>query len=187
MGCRTEGNPIKGFPAGRSPAKTHKQKPHQREETVKRFDSLARFLALDKFGVRHAAISTKLRPRGHPRAACGPPFFLFWVAPEAQRVEFRPLGRATKGAAFGNCQPFEKGWTENLFLFTLQDIPYAQTHIIYSRIRTKNRPRSQYRCKASSSLDISSRKASIYFRASSLLPSHRSAQHRARIRQYLAW
>ena len=32
--------------------------------------------------------------------------------------EFRPLGRATKGAAFGICQPFEKGWTENLVLLT---------------------------------------------------------------------
>ena len=27
---------------------------------------------------------------------------------------FRPLRRATKGSAFGICQPFEKGWTENL-------------------------------------------------------------------------
>ena len=112
MGCRTKGNPIKGFPAGRSPAKTHPQTitaPARRSS--KRFDSLARFhfdlfnaenptgpltpphslsrghrsptrdtrprrhgsgdtpplarfFAPDKSGVRHAAISAKLRPRG---------------------------------------------------------------------------------------------------------------------------
>ncbi len=61
----------------------------------------------------HAAISPKLRPRGHPRAACGPPFLLFGLRPRRNGVGFRPLRRATKGAAFGICQPFEKGWTEN--------------------------------------------------------------------------
>ena len=38
---------------------------------------------------------------------------------------FRPLRRATKGAAFGICQPFEKGWTENLFLPALRKIPHG--------------------------------------------------------------
>ena len=113
VGCRTVGNPIKGFPAGRSPAKNAQTKPRQQEETQKRFNSLARFYAPDKSGVRHAAISKKLRPRGHPRAACGPPFLLFGLRPRRNGVGFRPLRRATKGAAFGICQPFEKGWTEN--------------------------------------------------------------------------
>ena len=33
---------------------------------------------------------------------------------------FRFLRKATKGSAFGIRQPFEKGWTENLFLSTLR-------------------------------------------------------------------
>ena len=46
-------------------------------------------------------------------------FSLFWVAPEAQRVGFRFLRKARRGAAPPPCQPFEKGWTENLFLLFL--------------------------------------------------------------------
>ena len=34
----------------------------------------------------------------------------------ATELGFRFLRKATKGAAFGICQPFEKGWTENLGL-----------------------------------------------------------------------
>ena len=37
----------------------------------------------------------------------------FWVAPEAQRVGFRFLRKARR-APPSTCQPFSKGWTENL-------------------------------------------------------------------------
>ena len=40
-------------------------------------------------------------------------FPYFWVAPEAQRVGFRFLRKARRGAAPPPCQPFEKGWIEN--------------------------------------------------------------------------
>ena len=52
----------------------------------KRFDSLARFFALDNLEVRHAAIFSKLQPRGHPRAACGPPFPIFGLRPRRNGV-----------------------------------------------------------------------------------------------------
>ena len=147
MGCRTKGNPIKGFPAGRSPAKTHPQTitaPARRSS--KRFDSLARFhfdlfnaenptgpltpphslsrghrsptrdtrprrhgsgdtpplarfYALDKLAVRHAAISLKLRPRGHPRAACGPPFLLFGLRPRRNGIRVSPSAEGEEGSA----------------------------------------------------------------------------------------
>ena len=45
---------------------------------------------------------------GQPTGLSGLPFLIL-----LDHQGFRPLGRATKGAAFGICQPFEKGWTEN--------------------------------------------------------------------------
>ena len=115
MGRLAVGNPIKGVPAGRSPAPTSYQtKPH-RKRSDKRFDSLARLFALDSVVVCHAAISLKLRPRGHPRAACGPPFPIFGLRPRRSGVGFRFLRKARKGLCpFHPHQPFEKGWTENL-------------------------------------------------------------------------
>ena len=120
-----KGNPIKGFPAGRSPAKNAQTITAPARRNDKRFDSLARFFALGKLEMRHAAISTKLRPRGHPRAACGPPFLLFGLRPRRNGVGFRPLRRARR-ALPSTCQPFEKGWTENfLVLAGRRDSPRA--------------------------------------------------------------
>ena len=85
VGRLAVGNPIKGFPAGRSPAPTSYQTKPRRKRSDKRFDSLARLFALDSVVVCHAAISLKLRPRGHPRAACGPPFLLFGLRPRRNK------------------------------------------------------------------------------------------------------
>ena len=74
----------------------------------KGLDSLARFFVLVKLEVRHAAIFSKLRPRGHPRAAFGPPFPIFGLRPRRNGVGFRPLRRARRGAAPPPCQPFRK-------------------------------------------------------------------------------
>ena len=119
-----KGNPIKGFPAGRSPAPPpHKQNPRQREETYKRFDSLARVFALDGLEVCHAAISAKLRPRGHPRVACGPPFSIFGLRPRRNGVGFRFLRKARKGLCpFHPYQPFFKRLDPKLDLPTLRKI-----------------------------------------------------------------
>ena len=109
MGRLAVGNPIKGFPAGRSPAPTSYQTKPRRKRSDKRFDSLARLFALDSVVVCHAAISLKLRPRGHPRAACGPPFPCFGLRPRRNGVGFRFLRKARKGLCpFHPYQPFEK-------------------------------------------------------------------------------
>ena len=54
---------------------------------------------------------------GQPTGLSGLPFLIL-----LDHQGFRPLGRATKGAAFGICQPFEKGWTENFLLPTLRGL-----------------------------------------------------------------
>ena len=114
MGRFAVGNPIKGFPAGCSPApSSHQTITAPARRNGKRFDSLTRFFALENEELCHAAIPAKLRPRGHPRAACGPPFLLFGLRPRRNGVGFRPLRRARR-ALPSTCQPFEKGWTENL-------------------------------------------------------------------------
>ena len=110
MGRFAVGNPIKGFPAGRSPAPNAQTITAPARRNGKRFDSLARVYALDGVVVRHAAISSKLRPRG-PRAACGPPFSCFGLRPRRNGVGFRFLRKARKGLCpFHPHQPFEKGW-----------------------------------------------------------------------------
>ena len=76
-----KGKPIKGFPAGRSPAPpTHQTKPAPARRNVQTLQPAIAINASDWSGVRHAAISSKLRPR-EPRAACGPPFLLFGLRP----------------------------------------------------------------------------------------------------------
>ena len=60
---------------------------------------LARFYALDKLAVRHAAISLKLRPRGHLRAACGPPFLLFGLRPRRNGIRVSPSAEGEEGSA----------------------------------------------------------------------------------------
>ena len=120
MGRFGEGEPYQGVPRRTQSCTTHlPNKNRAARRNDKRFDSLARFFALDGLGMCHAAIFSKLRPRGHPRAACGPPFLLFGLRPRRNGVGFRPLRRARRGAAPPPCQPFEKGWTENLFLLFL--------------------------------------------------------------------
>ena len=48
---------------------------------------------------------------GNPLIGFPKPFLIF-----SDDKEFRPLRRATKGFAFGNHNPFEKGLTESFFL-----------------------------------------------------------------------
>ena len=123
VGCRAEGKLSRGAPQDAVLQKTHKQNPRQREETYKRFDSLARVFALDGLEVCHAAISAKLRPRGHPRAACGPPFSIFGLRPRRNGVGFRFLRKARKGLCpFHPYQPFFKRLDPKLDLPTLRKI-----------------------------------------------------------------
>ena len=123
VGCRAEGNLSRGAPQDAVLQKTHKQNPRQREETYKRFDSLARVFALDGLEVCHAAISAKLRPRGHPRVACGPPFSIFGLRPRRNGVGFRFLRKARKGLCpFHPYQPFFKRLDPKLDLPTLRKI-----------------------------------------------------------------
>ena len=78
------GEPYQGVPRRTQSCKKRTNNNRASKRNDKRFNSLARLFALDKFGLRHAAISSKLRPRipaGGLRAA----FPYFWVAPEAQR------------------------------------------------------------------------------------------------------
>ena len=63
----------------------------------KGLDSLARFFVLVKLEVRHAAIFSKLRPRGHPRAACGPPFLLFGLRPRRNGVRISLSAESEEG------------------------------------------------------------------------------------------
>ena len=94
------GNPIKGFPAGRSPALfSHQTITAPARRNGKRFDSLARFFALENGELRHAAISLKLRPRGHPRAACGPPFPIFGLRPRRNGVKVSRSAEREEGSA----------------------------------------------------------------------------------------
>ena len=85
MGCRTVGNPIKGFPAGRSPANpTHKRKPRRekKRQTLRLAGAVFRFGWIRSASCRNffeiAAAGTSA---GGLRAA----FPSFWVAPEARR------------------------------------------------------------------------------------------------------
>ena len=117
------GTLSRGAPQDAVLQKTHKQNPRQREETYKRFDSLARVFALDGLEVCHAAISAKLRPRGHPRVACGPPFSIFGLRPRRNGVGFRFLRKARKGLCpFHPYQPFFKRLDPKLDLPTLRKI-----------------------------------------------------------------
>ena len=144
MGCRAEGNPIKGFPAGCSPAKTHKQNPRQQEETAKRFDSLARAFALDEFGVRHAAISAKFRPRGHPRAACGPPFSVLGCARGATGLDFAFCGKRGGALPLHPASLLKKAGPKTCFVLTFA-VNYCQKSKNF-RIQTKLSPIPPHIC-----------------------------------------
>ena len=105
------GNPIKGFPRKAEPCQFLPLK--NRASESKRFAvslSLAR-LSFVRF-CRTASCGEPLDRVPHGRTAhraVRPPFLILWIS-----REFRALRSATKGSAFGICQPFEKGWTENL-------------------------------------------------------------------------
>ena len=82
--------------------------------------------ALDKLAVRHAAISLKLRPRGHPRAACGPPFFCFGLRPRRNGVGFRFLRKARKGLCPFHPHHLLKKVDENFAYATCQALPFTR-------------------------------------------------------------
>ncbi len=105
------GEPYQGVPpqGGALPIPPT-EKPRQRVETFCCFFSLAR-LSFVRF-CRTASCGEPLDRVPHGRTAhraVRPPFLILWIS-----REFRALRSATKGSAFGICQPFEKGWTENL-------------------------------------------------------------------------
>ena len=62
--------------------------------------------ALDKLAVRHAAISLKLRPRGHPRAACGPPFPCFGLRPRRNGGGVSPSAEGDQRRCLWNLPAF---------------------------------------------------------------------------------
>ena len=101
-----KGNPIKGFPAGRSPAPNAQTITAPARRNGKRFDSLARFFALENGKLRHAAISLKLRLRGHPRAACGPPFPCFGLRPRRNGGGVSPSAEGDQRRCLWNLPAF---------------------------------------------------------------------------------
>ena len=116
VGCRAEGNPIKGFPRRVKSCKPHgalksvaaqpvarQPKPNAKciaaSTWEHRHAATGAVFALDKLGMCHAAISAKLRPRGHPRAACGPPFLLFGLRPRRNGIGVSLSVEREKGSA----------------------------------------------------------------------------------------
>ena len=92
---------------------------YPKRKTAPASRSVCTFLSLARFIVY--ALGAGLRPAGNP--LIGFPFAQtshrdVWAALPDLLVSFggfRPLRRARRGAAPPPCQPFEKGWTENLF------------------------------------------------------------------------
>ena len=92
-----KGNPIKGFPAGQRPAKKRTNNNRASEKKRQTLRLAGAVFALDESGVGHAAIFSKLRPRGHPRAACGPPFLLFGLRPRRNGVRVSLSAESEEG------------------------------------------------------------------------------------------
>ena len=98
VGCRAEGNPIKGGPAGRSPAKNAQTKPapaRRNVQTLRLAGAGFRFGWIRGVSCRNfCEIAAAGTSAGGLRAA----FPYFWVAPEAQRGWISLSAESEEGA-----------------------------------------------------------------------------------------
>ena len=112
-GTLNRGEPYQGVPRRTQSCKkrTNKTAPARRNaETFQLAGAVLRSGQIRSASCRNfEEIAAAGTSAGGLRAA----FPSFWVAPEAQQVGFRFLRKARR-APPSTCQPFSKGWTENL-------------------------------------------------------------------------
>ena len=98
VGCRTVGNPIKGFPAGRSPAKNAQTITAPARETT---NVSTRWRGFSLWINSDCVMPQFLRNcgRGFPRAACGPPFPIFGLRPRRNGVKVSRSAEREEGSA----------------------------------------------------------------------------------------
>ncbi len=106
VGCRAEGNPIKGFPAGRSPApnaQTINRASEKKRQTLRLAGAVLRFGLVRSASCRNfSEIPAAGTSAGGLRAA----FPYFWVAPEAQRDKISPSAEGDQRRCLWNLPSF---------------------------------------------------------------------------------
>ena len=98
VGCRTVGNPIKGFPAGRSPAKNAQTITAPARETT---NVSTRWRGFSLWINSDCVMPQFLRNCGcrFLRAACGPPFPIFGLRPRRNGVKVSHSAEREEGSA----------------------------------------------------------------------------------------